>query len=84
MLLYNGDGLYYILCEASDPVKFWSWSFNETFNLTHFSVLSNSRSILVLDNLTLSDTGFYTCEAVSFDGRIAHISTFIQVCKYFC
>uniref|UniRef100_A0A1X7UV50 Uncharacterized protein n=1 Tax=Amphimedon queenslandica TaxID=400682 RepID=A0A1X7UV50_AMPQE len=79
VLLYNGHALYYILCEASDPVQFWSWSFNETFNLTHFSVLNNSRSILILDNLTLSETGFYTCQALSFDGRIAHFSTFIQV-----
>lgn len=79
--LCSGLPLYYVICDASASVQSWFWSYNETSNLTRFYNLSSTRSILVLCNLTVSQTGTYTCTALSFDGEIARASTYITICK---
>lgn len=81
--IYSGLSVYYVICDAREgQAVSWQWTFNGTTNLTRFTVFPERRSVLLLCDVTLADTGLYACTAKSSDGDIATTSTFIQVGEF--
>lgn len=81
--LYHGLSKHHIVCNAiGGQATSFQWTYNMTTNLTRVTTFNGRRSVLILCDLLLENTGLYTCTANSTGGMTATASTFIHVGKY--
>ena len=72
MNYYVIENIKSLSCEAfgiPEPTISWEWN-NE--NLDSFEITEDGLSILTKENVAVSDSGVYTCVAVSIAGQARH------------
>ena len=81
-----GTNLLTIICDTKNNEKAfnWQWTFNGSDVLppgSRYHHMSDTRSILLVCDITLANVGTYTCTANNERGDTAFDETFLSVSK---